>query len=126
MPSIARVNPTDAPAGDRYTWGQRLQALVDTWPVLLIFLVVIGGIYGGFFTPTEAAAIGTVATAFVAWRSNWFAWSGLHAVHVRHGCGHEHDLPDFAGCRRVERVPGAHATEHRTGQVGDLDGTCLR
>lgn len=74
---IARVSPADAPAGDRYTWGQRLQALVDTWPVLLIFLVVIGGIYGGFFTPTEAAAIGTVATAFVAWRSGGLRGRGF-------------------------------------------------
>ena len=74
---IARVSPADAPAGARYTWGQRLQALVDTWPVLLIFLVVIGGIYGGFFTPTEAAAIGTVATAFVAWRSGGLRGKGF-------------------------------------------------
>jgi C4-dicarboxylate transporter DctM subunit len=36
---------------------------------MLIFLAVIGGIYGGFFTPTEAAAVGTLATGFVAWRS---------------------------------------------------------
>ena len=74
---VARVSPSDAPAGDRYTWPQRLQALVDTWPVLLIFLVVIGGIYGGFFTPTEAAAIGTVATAFVAWRSGGLRGRGF-------------------------------------------------
>ncbi len=66
---IARVKPMDAPRGDRYTWSQRLTALLETWPVLLIFAVVIGGIYGGFFTPTEAASIGTVATAFVAWTS---------------------------------------------------------
>jgi tripartite ATP-independent transporter DctM subunit len=66
---VARVSPEDAPAGERHTWSERIKALVATWPVLLIFLVVIGGIYGGFFTPTEAAAIGTVATAFVAWRS---------------------------------------------------------
>jgi len=74
---VARVSPADAPAGDRYSWPQRIQALVDTWPVLLIFLVVIGGIYGGFFTPTEAAAIGTVATAFVAWRSGGLRGKGF-------------------------------------------------
>jgi TRAP-type C4-dicarboxylate transport system permease large subunit len=45
--------------------------------LLLIFLVVIGGIYGGFFTPTEAAAIGTVATAFVAWRSGGLRGKGF-------------------------------------------------
>jgi tripartite ATP-independent transporter DctM subunit len=74
---VARVSPSDAPAGDRYTWGQRMQALVETWPVMLIFAVVIGGIYGGFFTPTEAASIGTVATAFVAWRSGGLRGKGF-------------------------------------------------
>ena len=74
---VARVSPSDAPAGDRYTWPQRIQALLDTWPVLLIFLVVIGGIYGGYFTPTEAASIGTVATAFVAWRSGGLKGRGF-------------------------------------------------
>ncbi|MEY4738027.1 MAG: hypothetical protein RL302_2346 [Pseudomonadota bacterium] len=74
---VARVSPKDAPAGDRYTWPQRLQAIFETWPVLLIFSVVIGGIYGGFFTPTEAAAIGAVATAFVAWRSGGLKGRGF-------------------------------------------------
>mgnify|MGYP001461362821 CR=1 FL=1 len=64
---IARVSPADAPRGDKFTWAQRLGALVQTWPVLLIFLVVIGGIYGGVFTPTEAAAIGVVATGVLAY-----------------------------------------------------------
>ena len=74
---VARVSPSDAPAGDRYSWPQRLQALVETWPVMLIFAVVIGGIYGGFFTPTEAASIGTVATAFVVWRSGGLRGKGF-------------------------------------------------
>jgi tripartite ATP-independent transporter DctM subunit len=74
---VARVSPSDAPAGDRYSWKERIQALIDTWPVLLIFLVVIGGIYGGFFTPTEAAAIGMVATSFVAWKSGGLRGRGF-------------------------------------------------
>jgi tripartite ATP-independent transporter DctM subunit len=74
---IARISPQDAPRGDRFNWSQRLKALAETWPVLLIFLVVIGGIYGGFFTPTEAASIGTVATAFVAWKSGGLRGQGL-------------------------------------------------
>lgn len=74
---IARISPQDAPAGTRFTWGQRVQALWETWPVLLIFLVVIGGIYGGIFTPTEAASIGTVATAIVAWTSGGLKGRGL-------------------------------------------------
>lgn len=74
---VARVSPADAPAGDRYTWAQRLAALVATWPVLVIFLVVIGGIYGGFFTPTEAAAIGTFFTGLVAWYSGGLKGRGF-------------------------------------------------
>ncbi|MEY4755142.1 MAG: hypothetical protein RJA34_40 [Pseudomonadota bacterium] len=74
---VARVSPEDAPAGPRHSWAERLQALVNTWPVLLIFAVVIGGIYGGFFTPTEAASIGTVATALVAWKTGGLRGKGF-------------------------------------------------
>lgn len=76
---VARMSPADAPAGVRHDWSQRLRALLATWPVLLIFLVVIGGIYGGLFTPTEAAAIGCVATGFVAWRSGGLDRKGFLA-----------------------------------------------
>ena len=74
---IARVSPEDAPAGDRFSWRERARALLETWPVLLIFAVVIGGIYGGIFTPTEAASIGTIATAIVAWRSGGLRGRGF-------------------------------------------------
>jgi C4-dicarboxylate transporter DctM subunit len=74
---IARVSPQDAPAGERMAWGERFRALVDTWPVLLIFLAVIGGIYSGIFTPTEAASIGTLATAFVAWKTGGLKGRGF-------------------------------------------------
>ena len=76
---VARMSPADAPAGVRHDWSQRVRALLATWPVLLIFLVVIGGIYGGLFTPTEAAAIGCVATGFVAWRSGGLDRKGFLA-----------------------------------------------
>ena len=74
---LARLNPADAPAGPLCSWGERFRALRDTWPVILIFLVVIGGIYGGLFTPTEAAAIGALATGVVAWRSGGLKGKGL-------------------------------------------------
>jgi C4-dicarboxylate transporter, DctM subunit len=74
---IARLRPDDAPAGAKLPFRARVRAIVDVWPVLLIFAVVIGGIYGGIFTPTEAAAIGTLATAFVAWRSGGLRGRGF-------------------------------------------------
>jgi C4-dicarboxylate transporter, DctM subunit len=48
-------------------WGERFNALRDIWPVLTIFLLVIGGINFGIFTPTEGAAVGVVATGLLAW-----------------------------------------------------------
>lgn len=61
-----RIYPEAGPAGHRRTWRERMRALGSIWQVIAIFIVVIGGIYGGFFTPTEAAAIGTIATGAVA------------------------------------------------------------
>lgn len=51
-------NPDAGPPGERITWPERLVALRGVWGVLVLFIVVMGGIYGGVFTPTEAAGIG--------------------------------------------------------------------
>ena len=48
---------------------ERINALIMIWPVLAVFIVVVGGIYFGFFTPTEAAAVGAIATALIAYFS---------------------------------------------------------
>ena len=61
-----RINPEAGPAQERLSWRQRLVAQRGVWPVMLIFLLVLGGIYSGWFTPTEAAAIGTVGTGLFA------------------------------------------------------------
>lgn len=64
-----RIYPEAGPAGKRCSWPERLRALGRVWQVIVIFIVVIGGIYGGIFTPTEAAAIGAIATGIVALHS---------------------------------------------------------
>lgn len=56
---------------------ERLKCLVQTWPVLAIFITVVGGIYGGIFTPTEAAAVGAAGTAIAATASGQMGWSQL-------------------------------------------------
>ncbi len=58
--------PHLGPAGDATPWPLRLKATVEVLPVLLVFVVVIVGIYGGWATPTEAAAIGAAACALLA------------------------------------------------------------
>jgi tripartite ATP-independent transporter DctM subunit len=58
--------PHIGPAGPRVAWPERLKALAEVSPVLLIFVVVIVGIYGGWANPTEAAAIGAAACGILA------------------------------------------------------------
>ena len=62
--TIVRINPNIAPKGERASWTTRGQSLIKSWQVLLLGGVVAGGIYGGMFNITEAAAVGVVI-AFV-------------------------------------------------------------
>jgi C4-dicarboxylate transporter DctM subunit len=61
-----RVRPEFAPPSEPLPWRARLAALGGVWPIVTVFVVVFGGIYGGFFSPTEGAAVGAVATFAVA------------------------------------------------------------
>ena len=54
-----KINPSLGPKGERSTWKERMISLKDVIWVLLIFVIVIGGLTWGFFTPTEAGSIGT-------------------------------------------------------------------
>jgi C4-dicarboxylate transporter DctM subunit len=62
----ARLSPGHGPAQPRSTRRERLAAAWEVWPVAAIFALVFGGIYGGFFTPTEAAGIGAAGTFVIA------------------------------------------------------------
>ncbi len=55
---IVRIRPGLLPAGARRPVRERLQALGQVWAPLVLFVFVIGGLYGGFFTPTEAGGVG--------------------------------------------------------------------
>jgi tripartite ATP-independent transporter DctM subunit len=66
---VSRMNPRLAPPGERTGLGKRIRMLRKTAPVLFLFLLVMGGIYFGVFTPTESAGIGaTGAFLFALWR----------------------------------------------------------
>lgn len=55
---IVAVRPGMLPAHEPTPWAERAAALKDVWPALALFVFVIGGLYGGFFTPTEAGGVG--------------------------------------------------------------------
>ncbi|HET7835975.1 MAG TPA: TRAP transporter permease, partial [Variovorax sp.] len=55
---IVRVRPDWLPGGQLRPWAERLADLKNVWAPLVLFVFVIGGLYGGFFTPTEAGGVG--------------------------------------------------------------------
>jgi C4-dicarboxylate transporter DctM subunit len=62
----SKINPKLGPKGERFTWKQRLGALTSVIPVLGIFIVVMGGLMVGYFTPTEAGSVGAFAVLLVS------------------------------------------------------------
>jgi tripartite ATP-independent transporter DctM subunit len=72
-----RIFPKSAGTKARVPLIECWKALGATWPVLTIFGIVVGGIYAGWFTPTEAAAIGAAGTGFIAFLGGKLNWSIL-------------------------------------------------
>ena len=68
-----RVVPGSAGRVPPMPWPERLLALRAVWPVVAIFVTVIGGIYSGIFTPTEGAAVGAVSAGLLAWKNGGMA-----------------------------------------------------
>lgn len=69
-----RIYPNSGGVRERQPYKERFVALMAVWPVLLIFLLVVGGIYLGVFTPTEGAAVGAAGTALAALLSGTLTW----------------------------------------------------
>ncbi|MFN4117958.1 TRAP transporter large permease [Acidovorax sp.] len=65
----ARMRPQEMGTVAPLPMAERWKATAKVWPVLLIFVAVVGGIYLGFFTPTEGAAVGAFGTGLAAWLS---------------------------------------------------------
>ncbi|HEX6297739.1 MAG TPA: TRAP transporter large permease [Burkholderiales bacterium] len=78
-------DPQAGPPGERASWSERLDSLRGIWPVALLFVFVIGGIYGGLFTATEGAGMGAFgAMVFALWRRA-LTWRTLHLSLVESG-----------------------------------------
>jgi tripartite ATP-independent transporter DctM subunit len=75
-------NPEAGPAAERTGWAERLRALKDVWAVAALFVVVMGGIYGGIFTATEGAGIGATGALLFALARRTLGWRDLVDVLV--------------------------------------------
>jgi tripartite ATP-independent transporter DctM subunit len=62
---ISRLRPDAMPRGETHTWPERWRSLRSLWAVLLLFVFVLGGIYGGLFTVEEGAAVGAIGTLLI-------------------------------------------------------------
>jgi C4-dicarboxylate transporter DctM subunit len=63
---MCRINPQLGPAGPKTTLKQKITSVRMTWPVICLFLLIIGGMYGGIFSATEAGAIGAFGALVIA------------------------------------------------------------
>ena len=71
----AALDPSIAgPRGALGPWAERRQKLIDLLPPLVIFVLVMGSIYGGFATPTEAAAVGVLAALLLVGATRKLNW----------------------------------------------------
>src|SRR4051795_4404748 len=62
---IGVVRPGFLPAGPKSSWSARVGAIRDVWAPVVLFVFVIGGLYGGYFIPTEAGAVGAVGAFLI-------------------------------------------------------------
>jgi len=72
-----RLSPEQGPPGERFSWPEKLKALMGLGETLAVFTLVIGGIFIGLFTPTEAAAIGAFGVLLIAIVRRQITWKGF-------------------------------------------------
>jgi tripartite ATP-independent transporter DctM subunit len=76
---VCRISPQMGPRGPATSFKEKLVSLAGTWQTLVLFLVVIGGIYMGVFTPTEAAGIGAIGAFIFALIKRRFTRQNFHS-----------------------------------------------
>ena len=78
---IGIIQPHKAPrSADDVSWKMRFSALLQIWPVLLLIILVLGSIYTGIATPTEAAAVGCIGALILAWFNKKLDWRSFRLI----------------------------------------------
>lgn len=72
-----RYAPGQGPPGDKFSWPAKIRSLTDTFDTLFVFLMVMGGLFFGLFTPTEAAAVGAFGVLAVSLVRRQLTWKGF-------------------------------------------------
>ncbi|MCK2095049.1 TRAP transporter large permease [Thauera aromatica] len=67
-------NPDHLPVGETHPWSERLRCMGGLWPVIVLFSVVLGGIYGGWFTVQEGAGVGAAGTLAIGMVRGKLRW----------------------------------------------------
>ena len=79
---VCKMNPNLGPAGPKFSGKERLKSLVGLIPIIILFLLVLGSIYAGVCTTTEAGAVGALGAIIIALATRQMTFSRLY--HVLH------------------------------------------
>jgi tripartite ATP-independent transporter DctM subunit len=74
---VTRIKPSLGPPGPRFSMKERIYSLKDTWSIFSLFVLVIGGLYTGWFTPTEAAGVGAFGAFAITIIKKRLTWDNL-------------------------------------------------
>jgi tripartite ATP-independent transporter DctM subunit len=73
---VGYFRPGSVPPGQKTSWAEKFASLRGTWAIAMVFVAIIGGIYQGIVTPTEAAALGAVVTLIIGLVRGSLTWAG--------------------------------------------------
>jgi C4-dicarboxylate transporter DctM subunit len=74
---ICRINPQMASSRPAVSWKERIAGTRKVFGVLIVIVLILGGIYAGIFTPTEAGAVGVFGIIIVALAGKYLTWKGF-------------------------------------------------
>jgi tripartite ATP-independent transporter DctM subunit len=77
---IAWFRPEDAPRGEAVSMNEKLASIRGVWPFVALFLLIIGGLYLGWFSATEAGGIGAGFALLIAWVQRRLSWARFYEV----------------------------------------------
>jgi len=74
---LCRINPDWSPIGERKTFVEKIRSIPNLFEAVLLFALVMGGLYAGIFTPTEAGAVGSLCALVISLLARRLTWQGF-------------------------------------------------